>query len=81
MSFWFKVGLMQAQACTSEASCEPCRLASYTPEIVNCAEELAAQLDEAARSGQAIDFYQHAGRVAMDMTGSTVLGCAACPFE
>ncbi len=33
-------------------------------------------MDEAARSGQAIDFYQHAGRVAMDMTGATVFGCA-----
>ena len=57
-------------------TCEPRRLASYTPDIAACAEELAGQLDEAARSGQAIDFYQHAGRVAMDMTGATVFGCA-----
>ena len=67
------------RACIANATCDPCRLASYTPDIAACAEELAGQLDEAARSGEAIDFYDHAGRVAMDMTGATVFGCACLP--
>jgi len=69
---WFRKRL---PACANP-TCDPCRLASYTPDIAACAEELAGHMDEAARSGQAIDFYQHAGRVAMDMTGATVFGCA-----
>ncbi len=38
------------------------------------ADELAAILEGAAGSGQPLDFWQHIGRLSMDVTGSTVFG-------
>ena len=53
-----------------------CRLASFAPSMADAAEEQAVILAHAADSGEPVDMQQHLARITLNVTGTTVFGCA-----